>query len=87
VCVGGKGDGRQPACSTFQVAAAHQTDPTADVCTGCCAVLCGPVVYCVRRLLFKVLHKRHVPTHVEVATVLAGAYTVYLGTGVCGGGA
>lgn len=36
---------------------------------------------CVSRLLFKVLHKRHVPPHVEVATVLAGAYTVYLGTG------
>lgn len=33
------------------------------------------------RLMYKLLHKRHVPPHVEVAVVLAGAYTVYLCTG------
>jgi hypothetical protein len=33
------------------------------------------------RLIFKLLHKKHVPPYVEVSTVLAGAYTVYLGTG------
>ena len=33
------------------------------------------------RLLFKWLHKQHVPPYVEVSAVLAGSYTVYLCTG------
>jgi hypothetical protein len=31
--------------------------------------------------MFKLLHKKHVPPYVEVSAVLAGDYTVYLGTG------
>lgn len=32
------------------------------------------------RLIFTLLHKRHIPPHVEVSVPLAGAYTVYLCT-------
>lgn len=43
-----------------------------------CAVL---NIMCGRRLLYSLLHKRHVPPFAEVAAALAGAYTVYLCTG------
>lgn len=45
-------------------------------------ILCLAVLSCAGRLIFKLLHKKHVPPYVEVSTVMAGAYTVYLGTGV-----
>eukprot|EP00878_Enallax_costatus_P032705 GHUV01035962.1.p1 GENE.GHUV01035962.1~~GHUV01035962.1.p1 ORF type:complete len:295 (+),score=35.57 GHUV01035962.1:136-1020(+) len=40
----------------------------------------GLAVGVVTRLLFKYLHKRHVPPNVEVAATLAGAYGAYLCT-------
>jgi hypothetical protein len=46
---------------------------------------CGPPLHSPsNRLIYKLLHKRHLPPVVEVAVPLAGAYSVYLCTGVLG---
>lgn len=67
-----------PASAEREVSCTH--DVVQHMCW-CCVLVPATLRVYVCRLLYSLLHKRHVPPFAEVAAALAGAYTVYLCTG------